>query len=178
MSAGKQGPPGLRWHQRPPGAFISPVSAHEPPGRATTTAGEAEAQAPRDPEDRRQGAAAPRLRALTLAQPGAAQGFPAWTRDHDGPLRRSPSGLATSARWHLNLGCLRLASRTAAAAQQRARDFGRGAGPLASAAPISRSLATILGNLTDDHRRKIERAPPGTTIPCGEGLIIAVYTQG
>jgi hypothetical protein len=56
--------------------------------------------------------------------------------------------------------------------EQRARDFGRRASPLAyvRCADLTLSLATILGNLTEDHRRKIERAPPGTTIPCGEAL--------
>ena len=46
----------------------------------------------------------------------------------------------------------------------RARDIGRGASSLAYAAPISRSLATIQENLTDDGR-KIERAPRGSKIP-------------
>ena len=46
----------------------------------------------------------------------------------------------------------------------RARDIGRGASSLVYAAPISRSLATIQGNLTDDGR-KIERAPRGRKVP-------------
>ncbi len=59
----------------------------------------------------------------------------------------------------------------------RARDIGRGACSLAYAAPISRSLAIIQGNLTDDGR-KIERAPRGRKVPravsgehCGERLL-------
>ena len=46
----------------------------------------------------------------------------------------------------------------------RARDIGRGASSLVYAAPISRSLATIQGNLTDDGR-KIELAPRGRKVP-------------
>ena len=59
----------------------------------------------------------------------------------------------------------------------RARDIGRGASSLAYAAPISRSLAAIQGNLTDDGR-KIELAPRGRKVPravsgehCGERLL-------
>ena len=78
--------------------------------------GEAEAQAPRDSEDRRLGAAAPRIPSPSLG-PGPAGGGasqPGLGVGHS-PPRRPPAGLATSPRWHLNLGCLRLATSTAAA---------------------------------------------------------------
>ena len=145
--------------------------------------GEAEAQAPRDLEDRRQGAAprppGSRVRTYALAQPGAA--LP--SLDSEWATRRPVARLPG---WLLHRGGT---STWAACAwplvqqqhtEQRARDFGRRASPLAyvRCADLTLSLATILGNLTDDDRRKIERAPPGTTIPCGEGLIIAVYTLG
>ncbi len=161
-----------------PGAFIFPVSVHEPPGRATTTT-----EKPRLKLQgiRRQGAAAPRLPSPNLG-PGPAGGGasqPGLGVGHS-PPRRPPSGLATSPRWHLNLGCWRLATSQQQHTEQRARDFGRSKPEPAGLrrADLTLSLTTILGNVTDDHRRKIERAPPGTTIPCGEALIIAVYTQG
>jgi hypothetical protein len=66
----------------------------------------------------------------------------------------------------LRLGSARLASKPLRSGCQwePTTDFGRGSSPLVYAAPISRSLAKMLGNLTDD-RRKIERAAPGRKIP-------------
>ena len=177
----------VRWKTRPPGpsvasvpgAFIFPVSVHEPPGRATTTTAKPRLKlqgtrrtagwAPRPPGSR--------VRTWALAQPGAA--LPSldseWATRR--PVARLPGWLLRrggTSTWAACAWTLVQQQHT----EQRARDFGRSKPAGLRRADLTLSLTTILGNLTDDHRRKIERAPPGTTIPCGEGLIIAVYTQG
>jgi hypothetical protein len=179
----------VRWKTRSPGpplasapgAFISPVSVHEPPGRATTTT---EKPRLKLPGTRRTAGWAPR-------PPGPEPELEPWPSLGRG--RRFPLSLdsewvtgrpvARLPGWLLHRGgtstwaaCAlppaqqqHISSEPGTSAEEQARWFSR--------ADLTLSLTTILGNLTDD-RRKIERAPPGTTIPCGEGLIIAVYTLG
>jgi hypothetical protein len=117
----------VRWKTRSPGppvasvpgAFISPVSVHEPPGRATTTTERPRLKlpgtrrtagwAPRPPGPESELEPWPSRGRRRASQPGLGI-----MMGHS-PPRRPPSGLATSPRWHLNLGCLRLATSTAAA---------------------------------------------------------------
>jgi hypothetical protein len=130
----------VRWKTRSPGppvasvpgAFISPVSVHEPPGRATTTTEKPRlklpgtwrtaGRAPRPPGSR--------VRTYALAQPGAA--LP--SLDSEWATRRPVARLPG---WLLHRGGT---STWAACAwplvqqqhtEQRARDFSRGASPLA-----------------------------------------------
>jgi hypothetical protein len=65
MSAGKQGPPGLRWHCISARRFHFAGFGSRTAREGNDNHGEAEAQAPRDSEDRRLGAAAPRPRVRT-----------------------------------------------------------------------------------------------------------------
>ena len=71
-----------------PGAFISPVSVHEPPGRATTTT---EKPRLKLQGTRRTAGRAPRPPLAgpeSELEPWPSRGrrIPAWTRNHDGPL--------------------------------------------------------------------------------------------
>ena len=107
-----------------------------------------------------------------LAQPGRCRSLPPVA----GYFAPSHGGTSKSA-WGACAWPLPRRLRPQRPRRLRAKDIGRRASSLAYAAPISRSLATIQGNLTDDGR-KIERAPRGRKVPravsgehCGERLL-------